>query len=81
MRIRIRETGQVLSADDWMAWVGVTYGKSFSGLSLEAIHHFKSDPVLEGPQPSAGEGEVAAYDGVEEINGQWFTKYKTVKDN
>ena len=79
MDIRIRETGQVLSADDWMAWVGVTYGKSFSGLSVEAIHHFKSDPVLEGPQPSAGEGESVVRDGVEQIGDEWFTKYKVVQ--
>ena len=81
MDIRIRKTGRVLSADDWMAWVGETYGKSFSGLSVEAIHHFGSDPVLEGPQPLAAEGESVVRDGVENIDGQWFTKYKAVKDN
>lgn len=80
MEIRIRKTGEVLSADDWMAWASTTYGKSFSGLSLEIIHHFKSDPVLEGPQPDAAEGEIVTRDGVENIDGQWFTKYKTAKE-
>ena len=81
MEIRIRKTGQVMPVHNWMVWVEQTYGKSFSGLTLDVVHHFKSDPVLEGPQPSAGEGESVVRDGVENINGEWFTKYKTVKDN
>jgi hypothetical protein len=81
MDIRIRKTGQVMPSYNWMEWVKQTHGKSLSVLTLEALHHFGSDPVLEGAQPITEVGESVVQDGVENINGQWFTKYKAVKDN
>jgi len=81
MEIRIRTTGQVLSSDEWIAWASNAYNKSFSGLSVEAINHFESDPVLEGPQAITDEGEISVRDGIQNVNGHWFTKYKAVKDN
>lgn len=75
MQIRIRSTGQVLLQHEWEKWVATTYGKSLSGLTTEVINHFDSDPVLEGPQAQPTRYQVAFRDGVEQINGQWFTKY------
>ena len=80
MYIRIRKTGQVLEANAWMAWAEATYKKSFSGLTLTAIHNFDSDPLLESPTPTTAEGEHAEIDGAQMIDGQWFTKYKLVKE-
>ena len=34
--------------------------------------------MLEGPQPTLTENQYSRYDGVEEISGQWFTKYVAV---
>lgn len=33
------------------------------------------DPVLNGAQPTPTEYQYVVQDGVEEINGQWFTKF------
>lgn len=45
-------------------------------LTPDIIDSFGYDPVLEGPQPVLTPPyEVAVRDGVEQINGQWFTRY------
>ena len=75
MEIRIRSTGQVLLQHEWEKWVATTYGKSLSGLTPEVINRFDSDPVFEGPQAQPTRYQVAFRDGVEQIDGQWFTKY------
>lgn len=75
MEIRIRSTGQVLLQPEWEKWVATTYGKSLSGLTAEVVNHFDSDIVLEGPQAQPTCYQVAFRDGVEQIDGQWFTKY------
>lgn len=75
MQIRIRSTGQVLLQHEWEKWVATTYGKSLSGLTTEVVNHFDSDVVLEGPQAQPTRYQVAFADGVEQIDGSWFTKY------
>lgn len=75
MQIRIRSTGQVLLQHEWEKWVATTYGKSLSGLTAEVANTFESDIILEGPQAQPTRYQVAFRDGVEQINGQWFTKY------
>lgn len=39
------------------------------------IDDLGADPVLEGPQASPGRYQVSYRDGVQEIDGQWYTKY------
>lgn len=76
MRLRIRETGAVVYDNEFRAMYPDT---SFPlVLSAELLNDFGADPVLEGPQPTLTENQYARYDGVEEINGQWFTKYVAV---
>ena len=79
MQIRIRSTGQVLLQHEWEKWVATTYAKSISGITPEIIDSFDSDPVLEGPQASPTKYQTAFADGVEEIEGQWFTKYSVAE--
>ena len=76
MRLRIRETGAVVYDNEFRALHPDT---SFPlVLSAELLNNFGADPVLEGPQPTLTENQYARYDGVEEINGQWFTRYVAV---
>jgi hypothetical protein len=75
MQIRIRSTGQVLSQNDWEKWVAQTYAKSLSGITEEVVNSFDSDVVLEGPQPTPARYQFVFADGVEQIDGKWYTKY------
>lgn len=76
MRLRIRETGAVVYDNEFRAMYPDT---SFPlVLSAELLNDYGADTVLEGPQPTLTADQYARYDGVEEINGQWFTKYVAV---
>ena len=76
MQIRIRSTGQVLLQHEWEKWVAQTYAKSLSGITEEVVHRFDSDIVFEGAQATGGTVyQYSQQDGVEQIDGKWFTKY------
>jgi len=75
MQIRIRSTGQVLFQNDWEKWVAQTYAKSLSGITEEVVNRFESDVVLEGAQPTPARYQFVIADGVEQIDGKWYTKY------
>lgn len=78
MELRNRATGAVITNDQFRAEFPNT---SFpSVLTPDIIDDFGFDPVLEGPQPTLiPPYQYAQRDGVEEINGQWFTKYIAVE--
>lgn len=76
MRLRIRETEAVVYEDEFRRlYPDVSFPQV---LSAELLADFGADPVLEGPQPTLSANQYTRYDGVEEINGQWFTKYVAV---
>ena len=73
MEIRIRETGQVMFDGEFRSMHPET---SFPvPLTAEILADFGADVVLEGPQAQPTRYQVAYRDGVEQIDGQWFTKY------
>ena len=74
MEIRIRDTGQVMFESEWLRSHPDT---SFVlPLTVEIINEFGADPVLEGPQPTAGRYQIVYRNGVEQdAEGRWFTKY------
>ena len=74
MEIRIRATGAVVYEGEFRAMHPHT---SFPPqLTAELLDSMGADPVLEGPQASGGDRyQFSMRQGVEEINGQWFTKY------
>lgn len=76
MRIRIRETGEVMFLDEFLRTFTST--RFEPPITAELIDELGADPVLEGPQPTLAADQYARYDGVEEIDGQWFTKYVAV---
>jgi len=73
MEIRIRETGQVVFDSEFRAMFPNT-GFSIP-MQESTINEFGGDVVLEGPQASPTRYQTAFRDGVEQIDGQWFTKY------
>lgn len=73
MQIRVRETGSVVTGQEFRAMFPNT---GFPAQLTEAIiNDFGGDVVLEGPQASPTRYQVAYRDGVEQVNGKWYTKY------
>jgi hypothetical protein len=73
MEIRIRSTGQVVQESEFRALFPNTGFPS--PLTTEIINDFGGDAVLEGPQASPTRYQVGFRDGVQEMEGQWYTKY------
>lgn len=70
---RIQETGAVVTEHEFRQMHPAT---SFpSVITEEMANDFGADVVFEGPQPSATKYQVVYRDGVEEIEGKWYTKY------
>lgn len=73
MEIRIRESGQVVTDSEFRAMFPNT-GFPVQ-LTESIINDFGGDVVFEGPQAQPSRYQVGFRDGVEQINGKWFTKY------
>ena len=73
MEIRIRETGQVMFEGEFRASHPNT---SFPPqLTAELLDSMGADVVFEGPQAQPTRYQVAFRNGVEQVNGKWYTKY------
>ncbi len=74
MEFRVRETGQVITDGEFRSLHPNT---SFPQvLTEEILNNFGVDPILEGPQATTTPPyEISVRQGVEEIDGKWFTKY------
>jgi hypothetical protein len=87
MEIRIRTSGQVMYEGEFRQLHPST---SFpQQISADTLNDFGADVLLEGPQASPTRYQTAYRDGVQEIDGKWYTKYsvadmgdeaKTAKD-
>jgi hypothetical protein len=73
MQIRIRETGAVVYEREFRAMFPNT-GFPVQ-LTEEIINDFGGDAVFEGPQAQPTRYQVGFADGVEQIEGKWYTKY------
>lgn len=70
---RIRETGAVVTDGEFRAMHPNT---SFPYIiSEELVNEMGADVVFEGPQPTATKYQFVFRDGVEQIDGKWYTKY------
>ena len=73
MELRNKDTGVVITESEFRAAFPTT---SFpQQLTVGLIGDMGFDVVLEGPQAQPTRYQTAFRDGVEEINGKWFTKY------
>jgi len=74
MQIRIRESGAVMYESEFRALHPNT--SMPQQLSEELLNEFGADVVFEGPQASGGTVyQYSQAQGVEQINGKWYTKY------
>ena len=73
MEIRIRETGAVITESEFLALHPNT-GFPIQ-LTEQIINDFGGDVVFEGPQAQPTRYQIGFHDGVELVNGKWFTKY------
>ena len=71
MKIRIRDTGAVVLESEFRA---LFPNSSLPALTVEMLDELGADPVLQGPQAQPNRFQYAFDDGVEQIDGQWFTK-------
>ena len=78
MQIRVRDTGQVMF---WNEFRDMLLAANPSELitvapqTEEWLNAHGADVVLEGPQAQPTRYQVGYRDGVQQIEGQWFTKY------
>lgn len=76
MEIRIRATGQVMLESELRQWAKDNNGPSWEQTTPEVLEALGADPVLEGPQATPTNVYEYSYrNGVEQIDGKWFTKY------
>jgi len=87
MQIRIRQTGAVMYEGEFRAMHSNT--SMPAQLTESIINDLGGDVVFEGPQAQPTRYQVGFADGVEQIDGKWYTKYsvadmdqdaKTAKD-
>jgi hypothetical protein len=87
MQIRIRQTGAVMYEGEFRAMHSNT--SMPQQLTETLIKDLGGDVVYEGPQAQPTRYQVGFADGVEQIDGKWYTKYsvadmdqdaKTAKD-
>jgi hypothetical protein len=73
MLIRIRSTGATMYESEFRS---INSNTSFPPqISVEILNEFGADPVLNGAQPTPTFYQFVIQDGVEEVGGQWFTKF------
>ena len=77
MQIRIRETSAVMYEGEFRALHPNTSMPQI--LSEELLNEFGADVVLEGPQASPTRYQTAYVDGVEQLDGKWYTKYSVAE--
>ena len=73
MEIRIRETGAVLLEQEFRALHPNT--SMPKPLTEATINSFGGDVVFNGPQAQPTRYQVAFRDGVEQIDGKWYSKF------
>lgn len=76
MLIRNRTTGAVITIGEFKSQHPRTDIAKMKSISSSVLDTHDYDPVLNGAQPSLSSPyETIVYDGVEQIDGQWFTKF------
>ena len=81
MQVRIRETGAVMYEAELRQWAKDNNGPSW-GITSEAIlESLGADVVFEGPQAQPSRYQFAFRDGVEQIDGKWYTKQSVAEMN
>jgi hypothetical protein len=72
MENRIRESGQVMYESEFRALFPNT---SLPLLTEAVLNELGADVILEGAQAQPTRYQIGFRDGVEQVDGKWFTKY------
>ena len=74
MEIRTQD-GQVMYEAEFRAYTLANGGPSWETTTAEVLASLGAVALLEGAQPTPTRYQTVFRDGVEQIDGQWFTKY------
>jgi len=75
MQVRIRETGAVMYEAEFRAYQQANGGPAWGQTTEEVLEALGADVVFEGPQAQPTRYQIAFADGVEQIDGKWYTNY------
>jgi hypothetical protein len=75
MEIRLRSNGSVMTESELRRYCQENGGPSWGQTTPEVLEALGADPVFEGPQAQPTRYQTAFRDGVEEVNGKWYTKH------
>jgi hypothetical protein len=76
MQIRIKESGAVMYESEFRAYQQANGGPSWETTTTEVLEALGADVVFEGAQATGGTAyQYSQADGVEQIDGKWYTKY------
>ena len=78
MEIRVRATGAAMQEQEFRAYQQANGGPTWDRTTDEVLEALGADVVFEGPQAQPTRYQVAYRDGVQEIDGKWYTKYSVV---
>jgi hypothetical protein len=70
MEIRIRETGAVMTEQEFRSYQKANNGPTWGVTTDEVLEALGADVVFEGPQ-----AQPTRYQVVEQVDGKWYTKY------
>jgi hypothetical protein len=74
MQIRTND-GQVMYEAEFRAYQQANGGPTWAATTEEILDSLGADVVFEGPQAQPTRYQVAFADGVEQVDGKWYTKY------
>ena len=76
MQVRIRESGAVMYESEFRAYTKANSGASWDTTTTEVLEALGADVVFEGAQATGGTVyQYSQAQGVEQIDGKWYTKY------
>lgn len=75
MEIRLRSTGQVMMESEFRYYQKTNNGPTWDQTTDEILEALGADVVFNGPQAQPGRYQTAYRDGVEQLEGKWYTKF------
>lgn len=76
MGYRVRQTGDYIASETELRRCFANKLSPRAVISSDVLNAIDVDPVLEGAQATGGSVyQYSQFSGLENINGQWFTKY------
>ena len=78
MQIRTQD-GQVMYEAEFRTYQQANGGPTWGQTTTEVLEALGADVVFEGPQAQPTRYQIAFADGVEQIDGKWYTKYSVAE--